>query len=506
MEDTKKRYTTIDTRGRLPTIHANILSSTIPTITVTKRMGPDSTHASNADFSRASKFGVRGRLLSNAGLLGGARLLAAFMGIATLVITANALSDNAAFGTLLFVHAYMLFFSEVASFKTWQAIIRFGSDEVKSENATRFSQLVKTGVFIDAAAAVLAFIAALACFGLFLFVKAKIGADPASETIAAQGGTDLKQLVMIYCTVILFRQTNVAIGVFRLFDKFTVIALRALVMPSVRLIGVLIAAHQGWGLVGFLCVWYLASLLSYLVLQICAVVEIYKRRFWPVIHKVKACRAADFPGLYAFIFKTNIDSTLNALKSNFPSLAVMLVFGPALLAVYRIAEEISKLLVRGVKLFDQVLYPELSRMAVDIDFKALSRTTAKTAIGMGLIGFVISVVVLLFGETILNTAFDESFADAPALAVMLLVASTIIGAATPFYTAFYVLMRPDAAIWVRLAGTVTFIGGFCVLSQSLGLFSIGWAAIGGAVIEMILVIIFIRAVLKSQRAATDVQN
>ena len=68
-------------------------------------MSFESVETSNYDFSRASKFGVRGRLLSNAGLLGGARLIAAIMGVATLVITAKALSDNIAFGTLLFIHA-----------------------------------------------------------------------------------------------------------------------------------------------------------------------------------------------------------------------------------------------------------------------------------------------------------------------------------------------------------------------------------------------------------------
>ena len=423
-------------------------------------MSRQSGHAFNPDFSRASKFGVRGRMLSNAGLLGVSRLLAALMGLATLLIAAKALSDNAAFGTLLFVHAYMLFFSEVASFKTWQAIIRFGSDEVKSENAARFSKLVKTGVIVDAVAAVLAFIAAISCFSLFLFVKAKIGTDATPEYLGSQTGPDLKQLVILYCTVILFRQTNVATGVFRLFDKFTVIALRTLVMPAVRLIGVLIAAHQGWGLVGFLGVWYLASLLSYLVLQICAIIEISRRRFWPIIWKEKTCRSEDFPGLYPFIFKTNIDSTLNALKTNFPSIAVMMVFGPAILAVFRIAEEISKLLVRGVKMFDQVLFPELSRMAADVDFKALRRTTARTAMGMGLAGFIISAIVLIFGETLMKVGLNESFVDAPALSVMLLVAATIIGTATPFYTAFYVLKRPGMAIWVRLAGAVVFIGGF----------------------------------------------
>lgn len=464
-------------------------------------MSPEDNPTQTYDFSRGSRFGVRGRMVSNTGLLGGARLTAAFMGVATLVITAKALSDNVAFGTLLFIHAYMLFFSEVASFHMWQALIRFGSDEVKSRNAHRFSRLVKTGLIIDAVAAGIAFLAAIGFFSLFLWISSLIGNDVGTNPSHIQSDFSLRQLVYLYCTVILFRQINVSIGVFRLFDKFSVLALRALVMPTVRLLGVIIAAHQNWGLIGFLSVWFVASLLSYLVLQIFTAIEIYRRGFWPLIKRENLCRASDFPKLYPFIIKTNVDSTLNALKSNFPSVAVMLVFGPAILAIYRIAEEIARLLARGVTLFDQVLFPELSRMAVDVDFKTLSRTTVRSAFGIGAIGFVISAIVLFFGDSILKTAFDNSFTDASPLSVMLLVSTSLIGIATPFYTVFYVMMRPGAAIWVRAVGTVLFISLFFLLSKKFGIFSIGWAAIIGAIIEVTLVIIVTRKIIqKSKRS------
>ncbi len=440
------------------------------------------------DFSRASKFGLRGRMISNSGLLGGARLAAGLMGVLTLIITAKALSDNVAFGTILFIHTYMLFFSEIASFHIWQALIRFGSDEVKAKQAGRLSALIKTGLVLDALAAIIAYLAAVFSFGLFLWIKSLLGAEAAPEFSEVSSALPLQRIVVLYCTVILFRQVNVAVGIFRLFDKFTALALRALVMPSVRLIGVIIAAHQGWGLMGFVAVWFTASLLSYLVLQILAILEIHKRRFWPVIKREKICKSVDFPGLYPFILKTNIDATVKAVKSNFPNLAVIIVFGPAMFAIYRIAVEISRLLSRGVSLFDQVLFPELSRMAVDVDFKTLSRTTGRAAIGIGIVGFSISTIVLLFGDTLLKGAFDDSFSDASSLSVMLLIATSLIGIAAPFYTVFYVLMRPGAAICVRLIGTISFITLFFIFAPHFELFSVGLAAMAGAVIEVALVV------------------
>ncbi len=457
-------------------------------------------HPSSVDFSSPSQFGLRGRLISNTGLLGGARLIAAFMGVTTLIIAAKALPNNAAFGTLLFIHAYMLFFSEIASFHIWQAIIRFGSIEVKAKNAQRLSAIIKTGLLIDLASAAIAFLAAILFFNVFLWAQSAIGQEASLKAAALPEGVSLRQLITVYCTVILLRQINVATGIFRLFDKFSVLALRTLVMPAVRLIGAIIAAHQGWGLIGFLGVWFSASALSYLTLQIFGIIEIHKRGFWPIIKITKPCKVIDFPGLYSFIFKTNIDTTINSIRSNFPSLAIMLVFGPAIVAIYRIAQEIARLLSRAVSLFDQVLFPELSRMAVDMDFKTLSKTTSNAALGIAVVGGVISAIMLLFGDTVLGKAFNEDFTQASPLSVLLLIGSSLIGIATPFYTVFYVLMRPGAAICVRLIGALTVIGLFFLLAPALEIFSIGWAVIAGAIIEVTLVIFLTRKMIKTSKA------
>ena len=460
----------------------------------------------SSDLEVHSRWGLRGRMVSNTGMLGGARLLSALMGVATLILAARILSDNVAFGTLLFVHAYMLFFSEIASFQIWQTLIRFGADELNSRNANRLGSLIKTGLAIDFIAAILAFLLAVSLFNFFIWAQVLMGETPQLSGGEALNREQLKIYVFAYCTVILFRQINVAIGVFRLFDKFFVLAIRALVMPTIRLAGVLIAGLQGWGLTELLIIWFIASLASYLVLQGFAALELRKRRLWSAVRRAEFCRTKAFPGLYAFIIKTNIDSTLSATKANFPSLAIMLVFGPALLAVYKIAEEISRFLSRAVTLFNQVLFPEVSRMAANLDMKALARVTARAALGIGIFGFGLSTVVLIFGVDLVKGAFDASFEDAPLLAVILLVASSLVGIATPFYTALYVLLRPGSAIWVRIIGLTSFIVLFFILSDKFGLFAIGWAAIFGAIIEIAAVVILTQRLLKQNLKASTPQD
>lgn len=197
----------------------------------------------------------------------------------------------------------MLFFSEIASFHIWQALIRFGSIEVKAKNARRLGALIKTGLLIDMASAVAAFIAAALLFNVFLWAQSSMDLASSFEAAVLPDGLSLKQLIIGYCSVILFRQINVATGLFRLFDKFSILALRTLVMPMVRLFGVIIAAHQGWGLIGFVAIWFLASLLSYLTLQFFAIFELHKRGFWPIIRREKPCKPLDFPGFFRSYLK-----------------------------------------------------------------------------------------------------------------------------------------------------------------------------------------------------------
>ena len=472
------------------------------------------------DLSRRSRFGLRGRMASNAALLGGSKIISAVLGFATLAIAAKAMDDITTFGTLLFIHAYMLFFSELASFKTWQAIIRFGSDEIANvdpqrsalvfdadeitdENPKRLAQLFKTGLILDALAALAAFLIAIFSLEFYTWLNNILSKGTAPDLSGLPEGWTLSTLIIGYCSVILFRQMNVSTGIFRLFDKFAVLAFRGLVMPSVRFIGVLVAWHQGWGLFGFVCIWYAASLLSYLVLMGFGFFEVWKRGFWPLMKSEKICQSVDFPELYPFLIKTNIDSTLRNFQKNFPSIAVMLLLGPVAIAIYRVAEEISKVLARGIALFDQILFPELSRMASEVDFETLKRTSLKTAMGIGIAGLFFSSIMLIFGEYIIARAFDEGLSGAATLSVMLLVSSSLIGIALPFYTVFYVLTRPGLAIWVRLIGVTIFISLFFVLSRSLGLYAIGWAAIIAAIIEVVLVFTLGTRLIKASQRKTS---
>jgi len=447
-------------------------------------MNLDGTHC---DFS-TSPTTLKKRMVTNTALLGGSRILAALMGVATLILTARALDNQAAFGTLLFIHTYMLFFSEVASLQIWQAIIRFGSDDLQDRNAPRLGKLIKTGVILDAISALAAFLMSIFFFGVYLWVQSLLGI-PAPEFLnEGPHNISFTTLVFSYCTIILFRQLNVSIGICRLFDKFGVLAARALIMPLVRLLGVILAYSMGWGVIGFLAVWFAASFISYVVLQAAAFVEVSRRKFLPFIRDAKISGGRDIPGLYPFVFKSGIDSTLNSFRAYLPSVFIMFILGPAVLAVFRIGEEISRLFYRGVSLFDQVLFPELTRFVAEKKIAELMKLTGRAAFGIGLIGFIFSAIILVFGEPLITAGFKQGYEEAVPIAVMLLVSASLIGVSMPFHSLFYALKLPGQAIWVRIICIISYALIFFILIEKWGIFAAGWGAIGTAIIEVCLVV------------------
>ena len=454
----------------------------------TNRMDPKT-----PELSLTLKGSVGSRMSLNVGLMAGAKIITALFGLATLFITARALGEQAAFGIVLFVHAYMLFFASVASFQMWQAIVRFGTDHLKDKNAAGLSKLIRLGIDLDMIAACLAYIMAIAILPVFDVVASLTS----TAEIANVDTAKLKKLIAIYCTLLFFRQISTSVGIFRLFDNFSLLALRAILMPTLRFIGALVAWSQGWGIVGFLCVWYLASFCSYIMLPILAFFELKRRHLLrPVFGHGTALR--DVPkGVWPFIWKTNIDFSLSAFKGRFPSLLVTAVFGPAALAVFRVAEEVSKFLSKGAKLFDQVLLPELSRLVAERKVDRLLIIALKTAAAYAALSLIIAVVITLFGDPAIKLGFGDGYEAAPFLAILLLLGSVFAGVSTPFYTTLYAMTKPGLAIWVRAASVCVFLGLFFALTESQGLRAIGWAAIGAAILEVICVIAVTIRVLKT---------
>ena len=437
----------------------------------------------NEDLSIAEKGTVGRRVAANTGWMVGAKALAAIIGLGSLVLLTKNL-PIASVGVILFLHAYMLFFAEVATFQSWQAVIRFGTNDVEQGDTHALGRLLRFCMALDFVGALVAFILAIA--GL-MFLDVILPHLPSfQEKGELIDVAQLTSLGMIYCLVILVHQGGASTGLFRLFDKFKPLALQVLVMPVFRLIGVVIAVMNGAGLYGFLAAWFVGSVLGYLSLPLLAMLELKSRNLVKTVFNEWPQLKTNRKGMWAFVWKANIDASLATGTTHLPLLLVMPIFGPAFVGAYKVAEEIARLLSEAVLLLDRVIYPEYARMMARGQSAHIWRIVLKAGAIMLGGGLALSAVVALIGPSVIPVIFGADYNDAVILSILLVLAAALMGVAAPLYPVFFAAGKPGRAIYARLAGLVLYVVLIFALSAWIGKTGPGWAAIGGNLLAVVL--------------------
>ena len=277
-------------------------------------------------------------------------------------------------------------------------------------------------------------------------------------------------------------------------------------MPVMRLVGSLIVGFAGWGLEGFLVVWFLASFVSYIVMMAMGIIELKKRGLLKPVISAKLNLRRPREGLWPFVIKSNIDSTIATGNMHLPMLLVMAVFGPVWAGVYKIAEEVAKLLSEGFKLLDQVIYPELAKLVVNGDASKIWRIVMRAAVILLGVGAILSSLVLFVGPDILSRLFGEDYVYAAPLASLLVPAAALLGVIAPLYPIFYAADHPERAIYARGSALFVYIVSFLVLSFTIGKLAPGWAALIGNSFAVIAVLIMAKRTLNKTIKKTEDQT
>ncbi|MEM9600743.1 MAG: oligosaccharide flippase family protein [Pseudomonadota bacterium] len=443
-----------------------------------------------------STSGIGKRIVSNTGLLLGAKIIGTLLGIGTLLIATQTLTA-AEFGTIVFLHAYMLFFAEVATFQSWQSIIRFGTDDVTHGDRLSLARLLRFGYTLDIISVIFGYAMAVGAFSLVVMVSSALPGLSPGEDVDINA---LQTLVNLYCLVILARFTSTSIGIFRLFDKFSVLAVEALILPIVRLGGAIIAATQGWGLTGFVVAWFAGSFTQYVFLWVSGAIELSRRGLLKDVWRARIRFFRPHRPIWAFVIKSNVDSTLSTSFVQLPQLLVMAFFGPVWNGVFKIAEEVAKLLTEGFKLLDQVIYPELSKLVSLGRSDRIWRIVTRAAGILLGIGLAFSALIFLFGEPVLTSIFGPDYAEAVPLAVLLVPAAALMGAAAPLYPIFYATDRPGRAVMIRGAALSVYVGTFLIAAATIGRLAPGFASLASNAFAVIVLIFAARSALRSARA------
>lgn len=430
--------------------------------------------------------GLARRIIKNIGLLFGGKTSAALIGLLVLGIAARALSIEA-LGSLLLLHAFVTMITGVATFKSWQALIQFGTGPEESGDITRFHRLLRFTIGLDLTAAL---VAAILSVIVYVFVHPFLGLPDHVFGYA-----------IAYCLVSATNFRSTPLGVLRLHDRFDLISLYDQVVPMVRLVGAALGLFLGAGLEWFILVWLAASLATNIVMPVFALRELSRRGQLKGLFSQRPTLRAPEQGIWRFAWMSNIDATVDLSDKQMPTLLAGILLGPAFAAMYKIAQDVANVLAKGARLLNQVLFPELVRLVIAGQVARAMRIILTTSAYLLGIGLLLSALISVFGPAFFAAALDDIYADTASIATMLVIAAALMGAAAPIYSGLYALGKPGRATLARAITVGITLGLFVFLSLRIGHAGPGWAMVIGQTLGLITSSIIIISGGQSAREA-----
>jgi O-antigen/teichoic acid export membrane protein len=400
------------------------------------------------------------RALQNAGLLSSGQLIAGLMQLATFALAARGLG-LAGFGLFSMLLAQVQIVIELASFKFNQAVISYGVGHFQRNDMKAFQALLKIGLLIDVIAAFLVMIVTI------------IGAPLIGEELGWD--QDLIRDARLISLLAFANLNATPKGMLRLFGRFDLLSLLAMVTPGGRLIGVGAAYALGASFTTYLIVWLIAGWLGAAVAQWLGFREAYRHgslagMTWSLRHLQR-----ENEGIWRFTLVANLHSTMVIIPGHLATFLVGAMLDPSAAGLFKVAREVGSGIAKPVDLINQSVYPDIARLVQTNAWRRLKQTVISAgAVASGMSG-VITVIIAIVGQALLALIFGPEFAMAQNLLLVMSLATTIMVMTFAVDPLMYAIGRPGRPLITSVVAAVCFT---LVLWWRLpidGLIGAGWA-------------------------------
>jgi O-antigen/teichoic acid export membrane protein len=343
--------------------------------------------------------------------------MTAGISLLSMALAARALGPQA-FGVLALIIALSQACERLVSFQSWQPVIRYGAPLDSTADAEGLRILFKFGLALDIAGSVVAWIVAsgLALAGHWLF-------HISAETTG---------LALLYVVSLLFNLNGMATAVFRMFNRFRIVARLQVATAIVRLIASAIAFAAGQGVLGFVLIWAATQALGSLLSLIVALVMLHRRRLGDLVRAPLRGLANRFPGIWRFTWGANASLTLWSSAQQVDVLLVGWLADPASAGFFHIAKRVSRIIQQVGSQVEAVVYPDLSRLWAAGERRKFLLLLLRTEAVLAAYGLGCFLFLLLSATTLFRLTAGERFVGAaPILSVQVFaVALTVSGAAS----------------------------------------------------------------------------
>jgi O-antigen/teichoic acid export membrane protein len=335
------------------------------------------------------------RALTNTGWLMGARGINAVLSLGYLAMATRALGLEG-FGQFILCVTFAQAITGLASFQTWQAVVRWGQREDAVADAVGFALALD---LLTVVAGTLVAALLLAFGGNWLPVPPELRWETFALTVVS-----------------LLAVRSTPTGILRLYNRYAQAAAADSVTSVVRILGAAAAVIFAPAIASFILVWALAEVAT------ATAYWCYAQRqglFDPRRISLRRLPRAENKA-WSFVWGTGLSGMLLIASRQILVLLVGAIGGPALAGIYRVAAQLGEGLLKLAQALLRATYPELVR-----DPDAARHIAARIGKIAALTGVAVIVLAVLGGNWLILVIAGRDYAPAYGPMILLSAAAAI---------------------------------------------------------------------------------
>ena len=381
-------------------------------------------------------------ILRNLGWLLGGKGFAAVCSLAYLAILARSL-DLKDFGHFALILATGQLLCALATFETWQTVVRFGAEQVRNRDWRAFGNLAWLCGSIDAfGAAVGCVIAAIVYYGF----GSLLDLNPAYIDMG-----------FAFACAMLWSRMTTPTGIVRVLNRFDIGTYVEAVTPAGRLLASLVILATGASVGRFLLAWAVFDLLVGAL-------------YWTAAYRLapEALRWSNFRNpfialrqeraLRSFFAITYGATSLDALTRQGPLLAVGYFLGTSAAGLYRLADQLALGVARVANMVARAALPEFVMARADTSATKFRTMVRQVTLMSSAGGFLVVLLAIALGDYIMLFMGGPEFARSADILVPVSVAASLGLATVAFEPMLYSTAFARYPLIIRVIGAIVLTG------------------------------------------------
>lgn len=385
-------------------------------------------------------------------LMGGT-LISSVLGFISIALVARSLGVTD-FGVFALITSYALIIDKLFNFQSWQALIKFGAENVESNDYSENRKVTKLTGFcfsIDLISAVISFLVAVSFANLL--IEYFVWGEEAALSL---------YIISLSC---LFKFSSFGIGIFRLFDENKLQSKILSFSALFKTVMVLIAYLLNADIIIYACIWVGSELLLNILNTIYALTLVRKK-----YQKVELGFNKINSEIIKFVFWTNLSGAVDLPAKELDVLLVGILSNDSQAGLYKLAKQAMIMIGRLAGPLYQAAYPIQAKFVARNEIKDVLKFTTKVSFKSFYFSIAVIVISIIAMEPIINLFLGEAYQELVTLAILAVSLKSIDTNFTLFHSLFIAMGFVKYNVYIILVSNISMVFLFIIAIPKYGAF------------------------------------